>query len=157
MILLAIILRSIVGILSYPATMLLFWAVMSIVYFQYTRLSAMERQWTTRSSSPLARTMRSLGEGLVGDRGKPLVRAPWAVHRPHGAGLSVGGCSGARNTGRASDLLFVCRRACVYLQSAVWLAQAGCGLRHRYGGGAPFCRGRSDLDNAASSQRPSPY
>jgi len=66
MILLAIILRSIVGILSYPATMLLFWAVMSIVYFQYTRLSAMERQWTTRSSSPLARTMRSLGEGLVG-------------------------------------------------------------------------------------------
>jgi len=34
MILLAIILRSIVGILSYPATMLLFWAVMSIVYFQ---------------------------------------------------------------------------------------------------------------------------
>ena len=46
MILLAIILRSIVGILSYPTTMILFWVVMAIVYFQYTRLAAMERQWT---------------------------------------------------------------------------------------------------------------
>ena len=66
MTLLAIILRSIVGILSYPTTMIIFWVVMAVVYFQYTRLAAMERQWTTRSPSPLARTMRSLGEGLVG-------------------------------------------------------------------------------------------
>jgi hypothetical protein len=66
MILLAVILRSIVGILSYPTTMILFWVVMAIVYLQYTRLSAMERQWTGRSPSPLARTMRSLGEGVVG-------------------------------------------------------------------------------------------
>ena len=62
MTLLAIILRSIVGILSYPTTMIIFWVVMAVVYFQYTRLAAMERQWTTRSPSPLARTMRSLGE-----------------------------------------------------------------------------------------------
>lgn len=66
MILLAIILRSIVGVLSYPTTMILFWVVMAIVYLQYTRLAAMERQWTKGSPSPLARTMRSLGEGVVG-------------------------------------------------------------------------------------------
>ncbi len=66
MTLLAIILRRIVGILSYPTTMILFWVVMAIVYFQYVRLAAMERQWTRRSPSPLARTMRSLGEGVVG-------------------------------------------------------------------------------------------
>ena len=66
MTLLAIILRSIVGILSYPTTMILFWVVMAIVYFQYARLATVERQWTGRSPLPLARTMRSLGEGLVG-------------------------------------------------------------------------------------------
>ena len=73
MTLLAIILRSIVGILSYPATMILFWVVMAIVHFQYARLAAMERQWTRRSPSPLARTMRSLGEGLVGGIAGSLV------------------------------------------------------------------------------------
>ncbi len=66
MILLAVILRSIVGILSYPTTMILFWVVMAIVYSQYTRLAAMERQWTKGSPSPLVRTLRSLGEGILG-------------------------------------------------------------------------------------------
>ena len=66
MTLLAIILRSIVDVLAYPATMLLFWVVMAIVYYRYTRLAALERQWTARSPSPLTRTMQSLGEGVVG-------------------------------------------------------------------------------------------
>lgn len=66
MTLLAIILRSIVGILSYPTTMILFWVVMAIVFFQYARLAATERQWATASPSPLARTMRSLAEGILG-------------------------------------------------------------------------------------------
>lgn len=66
MTLLAIILRSIVDVLAYPTTMLLFWAVMAIVYYQYRRLAALEKQWTARTPSALTRTMQSLAEGLLG-------------------------------------------------------------------------------------------
>jgi len=51
----------------YPSSMIWFWVVMSIVYFQYRRMSALEvRLFGQSRRSAIVRTVFSLGEGILG-------------------------------------------------------------------------------------------
>ena len=64
---LRIILESQIAMFRYPSSMIWFWVVMSIVYFQYRRMSALEvRLFGQSRRSAIVRTVFSLGEGILG-------------------------------------------------------------------------------------------
>lgn len=64
--LVSVVLRGMLGVLVDSTSLVFFWIVMAIVFLQYRRISATEGEFTKGSSGALLKTMRSLGQGILG-------------------------------------------------------------------------------------------
>lgn len=64
--LVSVVLRGMLGVLVDSTSLVFFWIVMAIVFLQYRRIAATEGEFTKGSSGAILKTMRSLGQGILG-------------------------------------------------------------------------------------------